>query len=259
MVKALDQAEKLVATKYLISMNDDILVTPNWLEDLIKIYESDPKIKLLSPIKPGTKVKYPYKDASTRQVWDEIKQNTSDPKEMLVQFRAGNNYETLIEDIKNVNGMQNEYLECPPDFVAGCCILTETDFMKEIGGFSDTRFDLYGAEDVDRSWRVGKAGYAVVKTSKVYVHHFEGFSVKQNSLNTKKFLKKNNRELVRKWRSSFWKILSQKVAELGELRAVVEKYWIIGWILESLEPEDIPVDQKDKIAEFLKDYPRKLA
>lgn len=258
-VKALDLAEKLVKTKYLVSMNDDILVSPGWLEDLIDIYESDSKIKLISPIKPGTKVKYPDTNKSTREVWDEIKASVSDAKTMVAEFCKGSSYEELVAEIKKVNGMENEYLNCPPDFVAGCCILAETIFMKEIGGFSDTRFDLYGAEDVDRSWRVGEAGYSVVKTSKVFVHHFEGFSVKQNSLNTKRLLKKNNQRLVKKWGVKFWKNIRQLVEELGSVDAVVKKYWIVGWLIESISTQQIPLSMRDDVDKFLSSYNKNLS
>jgi O-antigen biosynthesis protein len=253
-VKALDQAEKLVDTKYLLSISDDILVTPSWLEDLMAVYKSDKLIKTVAPIKPGTKIKYPYSNGSSRAVWDQIKASNLDKSvsDLLEIYANGNSYEKFSEDIKKANDFDNEYLECPPEFVSGCCVLTETEYIRKIGGFSDTRFQIYGCEDVDRCWRIGKDGHKVVRTSKVYVHHIEGVGLKNNSIKWKNLTRENNKLLVEKWKDDFWSLLRNKLKESDTIANVVEKYWIIGWLLESLDSNVIPEDLKLQIQDYLK-------
>lgn len=260
-VKALNQAEHLVKTKFLLSVSDDVLVSPGWLENMIAVYESDPLIKTVVPIKPGTKIKYPYYQENSRSIWEKIKRENAgkEPKELVEQFCLGNRYEKFVTDIKRTNDFGEEYLECPPDFVSGCCVLVETDFIRTIGGFSDTRFEIYGGEDVDRCWRIGKAGFKVVRTSKVFVHHLEGVSLANNNLAWKGLMRKNNKILIEKWQDEFWSMVRTKIRNFGTISEVVKRHWVIGWLLESLSEEEVPDDLKPEIRYFLASYDKKLS
>jgi len=252
-VKALNQAEKLVNTKYLLSISDDVLVTPNWLEDLIKVYESDKLIKTVAPIKPGTKIKYPYSNESSRKVWGKIKESNpgKHPSELLKMYCNGRSFEKFVNDIKTTNNFGLETLESPPEFVSGCCVLTEKDFIGSIGGFSDTRFHIYSCEDVDRCWRIGKAGYKVVRTSNVFVHHFEGVGLFNNSVEWKGLMKENNKLFIDKWKDDFWPLLRNKIDKFSTISDVVKKHWLIGWLLESLDEDNIPDDLKGIVKDYL--------
>jgi GT2 family glycosyltransferase len=259
-VVALDQADKLVKTKYMVSISDDILVTPNWLEDLVRIYESDPKIKTVAPFKPGTKIAHPYSDSTSRKFWDDIQlENLKAAKKDLLDMYTKGNYEKFVDDIKKVNAFDNQELECPFDFVSGCCVLVEKEFIDSIGGFSDTRFHIYGCEDVDRCWRIGKAGYKVIRTSEVYVHHFEGVSLKKNKLAWKKLTKENNKLLVEKWDPYFWELLDKKIKQYGSIQEVAKKHWILQWLLESVEKDTIPAEMQDRVLEYLESAQSKLS
>lgn len=251
-VRALNQAEKLVKTKYFLSISDDILVSPEWLKDLIRIYESDSKMKALAPIKPGSKIVHPYSPLSSRKYWEEILKNKANlPKKELLDLYTNKDYEKFVSDIKKVNNFGNQELECPFDFVSGCCVLVEKEFIDSIGGFSDTRFNIYGCEDVDRCWRIGKEGYKIVRTSRVYVHHFEGVSLKNNKLEWKKFMKQNNKKLVNKWNSYFWALLEQKTSDFGSIEKVVSRYWIVQWLLESVEINSVPDGLRQRVSKYL--------
>lgn len=259
-VVALDQADKLVKTKYMVSISDDILVTPNWLEDLIRIYESDPKIKTVAPFKPGTKIVHPYSGLNSREYWEDIQiNNPNKSKQELLEIYTKNNYEEFVSDIKKTNDFCNQDLECPFDFVSGCCVLVEKEFIDSIGGFSDTRFHIYGCEDVDRCWRIGKAGYKIIRTSKVFVHHFEGVSLEKNKLAWKRLIKENNKLLVEKWDPYFWELLDRKVNEYGSIENVVKKHWIVQWLLESVEKDTIPAGMRDPVLKYLNSAQSKLS
>lgn len=259
-VKALEQAEKLVETKYLVSANDDILVSPGWLESLIEVYESDKSIKIVAPFKQGTKIRYPYSGKNSRDVWDslKLKNQGKEPEFLIDHFCQGKGYERFVEDIKDANNFGNDVLECPPDFLPGCCVLVETEFIRSIGGLVDTRFQFYGCEDIDRCWRIGKAGYKVVRISKAYIHHFERVSVKNNNLSWKRIIKENNKKLVEKWDKDFWRIFRKKLKDFGDIPQLVERHWIYAWLLESVESAMIPRDLRECIENYLNSNDRKL-
>lgn len=259
-VTALHQAENIADSKYLVSLSDDVLVSRNWLEDLVSVYESFPRVKALGPIKPGSSLTYPYSNLSSREVWESIKGNNvgQSSEELLNLFCGSFSYDRFVQDFKKVNSEREVILECPPDFISGCCVLVETDYIRKVGGFVDTRFLFYGCEDVDRCWRIGDAGGQVMCTSSVFVHHFEGAGLGANSISWKRLLKENNRKLVEKWSPRFWDLLESYIKKGCYVEDIVERHWIIGWLLESLYEDQIPKRLRSKTLNFLKTWDYKL-
>ncbi len=189
-------------------------------------------------------MRYPYDSKSCREVWDAAKKINPDksPSELIDIYLNGKTIEEFDNDIRAVNNFGLEIVESPPDFVSGCYVLVETEFIKNIGGFSDTRFNLYGCEDVDRCWRIGTAGFKVARTSSVFVHHFEGMALNNNNLDWKKLLWDNNRLLIAKWSDKFWDIIRKEIASGQDILEIVRRHWIIEWLLQSVDDKVVPDD-----------------
>lgn len=245
-IKALEQAEKLVETQYICSLDSDIIVTPKWLRTLLEIYQSNPKVKAISPIKPSTQLIHPYLKRNSREVWGEIKRShfSAKPQQLLDLFALGHNFVEFSENFKKINRYGDKVLETPPEFLSGCCVLVETEFMKKIGGFVDLSFKIYGTEDADRCWRIARAGYKVMRTGKAFIHHFEGGSRESSNLDTKSLLIKNNRIFFKKWHEEFWELVKKKQQEGLSLRNISNRYWFMRELFKSLRSEDIPSDFK---------------
>lgn len=245
-IKALEQAERLVETKYICSVDSDIVVTPGWLKILLETYQANPKVRAIGPIKPSAQLNHPYLERNSREVWEEIKKNNQakGPSQLLELFIRGRDFVEFSEDFKKANSYGDKILETPPEFLSGCCILVETEFMKRIGGLADTSFKVYGCEDADRCWRIAKFGYKVMRTGKVFIHHFEGGSREKNNLDTKSLLTKNNRIFLKKWHKEFWGLVRNKQKEGLSLKDISEKYWFMRELFKSLRQKDMPSDLK---------------
>lgn len=233
-IAALAQAERFIESKYVICMNDDIVVGEGWLEGLIKVYESDSQIRAVSPAKISSKFIHPYTKTNSRLEWESVKARypNAGPRELLDAFQFSKSIEEFGRDLAMYNGISDTYLECPPDFNPGCCVLMEMDFMRSIGGLVDERFKMYGGEDVDRSWRIAAAGYLCLKTSRVYIHHFEGTSIKKNGLKWQDFLRVNNKILLGKWRAEILTFIGNTFKSGLSIDELLEKYWLINRFVE---------------------------
>ncbi|KKP43144.1 MAG: glycosyltransferase-like protein [candidate division WS6 bacterium GW2011_GWC1_33_20] len=65
------------------------------------------------------------------------------------------------------------------NWASGCCLLINSKFFKEIGGF-DKNFWMY-LEDVDLSWKSWIQGYSVLHNPRAIVNHYTGLYFKYNS------------------------------------------------------------------------------
>jgi len=133
---------------YLVFLNNDTKVEPRWLEELVKVMESDPKIgaaqsKLLMLNHDGR-----------------IIDSTGD----FVDF-----YGVAIQrDLGEEDVGQHENVE--EVFSArGASMIVRHNVLKQVGGF-DPDFVL-GCEDIDLCWRIRLRGYKVVYVPWSVVFH----------------------------------------------------------------------------------------
>ncbi|MFH1455004.1 MAG: hypothetical protein ABIF22_01645 [bacterium] len=118
--------------------------------------------------------------------------------------------------VKNGGGIS--ILRCPPNAVVTCCALVRNSVSEKIGLFSDTRFEMYGSEDIDFSWRLQKAGYVCAIAKDVYVHHFRHRSITVSNLDRDKYLRENNIRLYDKWKHDIFAFLRNEEKEGVDIR-----------------------------------------
>lgn len=249
-IRALKRAEKWIKTKFVVLLDSDSIVSPGWLEIFLDIYENNPQVKAIGPAKPSSQLAYPYrKDRNSREVWDEIERkfDGEKPERLLREYCDGRNYEQFAEDFLNMNDGEDKMLQCPPELLSGCCTFLDYDFIKPLGGLTRIAFKKYGVDDVDRCWRVSKGGGLVIKTNRVYVHHFEGSSLKKNKLNYRTLLYENNRILIDLWSKELWKFIEASDLSLGELAG---KYWLVRELLLSARENQIPKKFKSELKDL---------
>lgn len=247
-IKAQAQAFRKIDTPYFCSCNDDIVVTNLWLDKLLSKLKSDNKIKIVAPVKWGSRTRHPYDNIhSSREVWEKIKtaylNDFSDKISIIKKFTHGKSLEEFGHDFKIENHLEDVEVESPPDFVPGFCFLTETDIWKKLGGFVNLKMKNYGTEDVERCWRLGLAGYKIIRTGDVYVHHFEGASVTKNKINTGPMIVNNNRILLKKYGKYYWLWLNKELKNKS-IETIIKEHWMVEKLLQNCQIDDVP----DKIA-----------
>lgn len=132
---------------YVVLLNNDTRVEPDWLSHLVEVAESDSTIAACS---------------SRQLTWDgdqEIKQV------FYPQIAAGDN---VIVPISSDNQ------PAPSPYADGCCMLLRVGALKQIGLF-DPRYFAY-AEDLDLSLRAWMAGFQVLHVPDSIIYHRIGGS-----------------------------------------------------------------------------------
>jgi GT2 family glycosyltransferase len=170
-------AAKIAKGKYLLFLNNDTNVQPNWLSSLLETMDTYPNAGMV-----GSKLVYPtgklqeaggilWKDGSA---WNYGNQSDKEASEY--------NYRKCV------------------DYISGAAIMLSKELWDEIGGF-DERFCPAYCEDSDLAFEVRKHGYEVVYDPFSVVVHYEGVSngtdVKQG---VKKYQVDNANKLYEKWK-----------------------------------------------------------
>lgn len=136
---------------FLVSMNNDIVVTDGWLEEAVKCMERDPRIGIV-----GMKFLWP---------WDEKIQHaggTFVKGDMPTHIGAGEDKEAH-SDIRELL------------WVSGPCVLIRRQALEP--GWSEDYDSFGGHEDVDLCLRARSQGWKVLYCGKSTVYHYEGQTV----------------------------------------------------------------------------------
>jgi GT2 family glycosyltransferase len=161
---------------YVLLLNQDTEVEPDFLSKLIKEGEKDNKTGLLSPIIFLEK---------TKKIW----------------FSGGRINWWNMKAFHEFDLVKSKSFET--SFLTGCSLLIKREVLEKIGPL-DEDFFLYW-EDVDYSVRAKKAGFKIKVVPESVIYHFES----SNELNENKvywlvlsgliFFKKNTPGILRPW------------------------------------------------------------
>ncbi len=163
--------------RFLVFLNNDIIVLPGWLNELIKPLEENPSVGLV-----GSKLIYP--DGWLQEAGG-----------IIFNDASGWNYGRFDHPGKP----QYNFLR-DADYCSGASLAISSDLWQRIGGF-DTRFSPAYYEDTDLAFQVRKAGKRVVYQPLSEVVHFEGVShgTSENE-SVKQYQPKNKLKFLAKWK-----------------------------------------------------------
>lgn len=179
--KGCNQGIKLASGDNILLLNNDVIVTPRWLENLILCLYSSNQIGAVGPL---------TNFASYFQAINVKYRNLEELYRFSDEF-----------NISDASKWQ-ERLK-----LIGFCMLIKKDIINEIG-LLDEQFTPGNFEDDDYSIRINKAGYKLMLCKDVFIHHYGSVSFKENDikyddynklllLNMKKINEKYNFDLFR--------------------------------------------------------------
>lgn len=164
---------------WLVLLNNDTIVLPGWLDELI-----DTLVKNLDIGLVGAKLLYP--DGSLQECGG-------------VVWRDGNawNIGRSQDPRMPIFSYQREV-----DYCSGAAIAVPRSLWESLGGFDDRYSPAY-YEDTDLAFRVATAGYRVVVQPLAGVVHFEGISHgKELSSGIKRYQEINRGTFLKRWKDT---------------------------------------------------------
>lgn len=128
---------------YKILLNTDTIVMQGWLEELIKVAESDEKIALVNPI-------------------------TNYAPVIHVEMPDGFNINLMHNFVKNISYTKEDYLDVVT--IVGFCLLIKSVYINKFG-FFDRIFDKGYGEESDLHFRYTKNKLRAVISPNSFVYH----------------------------------------------------------------------------------------
>lgn len=161
--KGCNQGAAIARGDTLLFLNNDTIVTANWLEQLLFCLNSNPLIGAVCPasnFNPYAMVNLPDHSFSGTQ-----------------RFAAHFNKTNPAKWRDN-------------DTASGFCLLVKKAVFNQVGGF-DERFTIGCYEDTDLTLRIHQAGYRVIIAGDTFIYHFGNRTFTANNLDLNQFMKLN--------------------------------------------------------------------
>ena len=162
---------------YLLFLNNDTQVQPNWLKPLVDLIESADDIGMV-----GAKLVYP--DGTLQEAGGILWRDGS-------AWNYGHGQNPALPEFNYVKEV---------DYISGAAIMLSRALWEEIGGF-DERFVPAYCDDSDLAFTIRKMGYRVMYQPKSVVVHFEGVSNGTDiATGQKQYQVINSKKFYEKWK-----------------------------------------------------------
>lgn len=135
-------------TDYILLLSNDTVGDPKFLEELVKVGESDEKIGVVGPMVYHYDRQNRIQSAGAKIYWNTGKQN-------------------VLRSNKIDNGQFDEIVEV--DYVAGCALFAKRKLIEKIGYLNTDYFAYW--EETEWCVRAHKAGYKVLCIPKAKIWH----------------------------------------------------------------------------------------
>jgi GT2 family glycosyltransferase len=195
----------------LMVLNNDVLVSGDWLERLTRTAYALPRAGLM-----GCR-------ANAISGPQYLESDYKDPRDLPLFARR---YAELTDAT---------WFELPR--IAAVAMLWRRDVYERIGEF-DEQFRPAGFEDDDYSMRALQAGYRNVVVNDVFIHHVGSASHVALATSVKAIGKQNGRRFLAKWGSAGAPVLALRFARYDEHIALLapEQYVLPGWAVPDVPP-----------------------
>lgn len=162
-----NNALKKIRSGYIVLLNDDTIVTKNWLNPIIEYMESHPDVGACQPKIKSMRNKDCFEYAGAAGGLMDV---------FGFPFCRGR----IFVDIEKDNGQYDDVVDVV--WTSGNCLVTKTEVIKKVGVL-DEIFFIYG-EEADLCWRMFFHGYRLVFIPNSVVYHYGSGTMKNFAYKT---------------------------------------------------------------------------
>lgn len=172
---AANQALRASRGDRFLLLNNDVIVTPGWLERLNDALYSAPDVGLVGP----------------------CSNEVSGPQRVQAGYSTPGELNSFATDWQTRHEGQRQDV----DRLVGFCLLMRKEVVERIG-LLDERFGIGNFEDDDYCYRARLAGFRAVIARDCFVHHFGSATFKSSGTDYPAILKRNHQLFLEKWRGT---------------------------------------------------------
>ncbi len=185
-----------VESDYYVLLNSDIEVTPNWLQPVINLMESDKTIVACQPkiLSIFQKDHFEYAGASGGFI-----------DQWGYPFCRGR----IFENVEKDHGQYDDVLEV--FWATGACLFVRADVYHRLGGLDEDFFAHM--EEIDFCWRAKNEGYRIMVQPASVIYHVGGGTLPKSSARKTYLNFRNNFMLLYKNlpQNRLWKVFATRL------------------------------------------------
>ncbi len=197
---------------YILFLNNDVVVTENWLSQMLRYINHTPEIGMVGPVSNAVSGSQYIPNVSYQKIDD-------------------------MHVFANAIATQNAGQANTAVRLVGFCLLAKREVIDLIGGFDEG----YGAgnfEDDDLCLRSALAGYMAVIAQDVFIHHFGNMTFRGNNMDYNSHLSQNRDRFIHKWPG-----IINFNEDLNGYAIAIERtdrsHWLNQWGEEAFEAGDL--------------------
>lgn len=169
-----NQGVKLATGEYILFLNNDVVVSSEWLTNMVETIELSDKVGAVGPL--------------TNRI--------SGRQNVVVDYDV-KDLQSFFEQANSLSARNKGNVK-PRRRIAGFAMLMRKSLFNELGGF-DNRFSIGNFEDDDLCLRIRDTGRAVLVNQGVFIHHFANRTFSANKLDYDKIMRQNHEVFFNKW------------------------------------------------------------
>jgi GT2 family glycosyltransferase len=194
---ACNQGLRLARGEYLVLLNNDVVVTDAWLDQLVALAEMD----------TGGALTAEHTETTEAGI-----EGGKKGKEVIGLVGPMSNYASPPQLVENVPYADMEQMQAfalrwrnehrgqwfTAGKLSGLCLLMKRSVYEKIGGL-DERFGMGFFDDDDLAVRAQRAGFSLAVAHDLFIHHFGSRTFAGAGIDTERLLQENGRRFAEKW------------------------------------------------------------
>ena len=173
-----NQGIEISETPYILLLNNDTVMPDNFLSEMLRAIEKDNKIAMVQPkiLSIQNKDHFDYSGAAGGEL--DI---------FGYPFARGRIFDEVEQDHKQYDSTDENCF-----WTSGCALLLRKSVVDEIGNLDEDFFAHQ--EEIDLNWRAQLAGFRNIVTTKTYIYHYSGYTLRGD--NQKKMYLNHRNNLI---------------------------------------------------------------
>lgn len=139
---------------YVVLLNSDTIVAPEWLDRMIACAESEPRLGLVGPL-------------SNAATWQSIPEITMNGEFADNKLPKG----VTVADMGALVAQHSARLRPRVPFLDGFCLMVKREVIDQVGYFDEETFGRGYGEENDYGLRASNAGWQLAVADDAYVYH----------------------------------------------------------------------------------------
>jgi GT2 family glycosyltransferase len=179
---ACNQGIALAQSEFILLLNNDTVMPENFLEEMCAALINDREAAMVQP---------KILSIQDKRYFDYSGGCGGEMDIFGYPFARGRIFDTVEEDTGQYEGLTNQVF-----WTSGCALLLRKSVADEIGALDHDFFAHQ--EEIDLNWRAQLAGYHNLVTTRTYIYHYSGYTLRSDNQRKMYYNHRNNLILMLK-------------------------------------------------------------